>query len=255
MVSGTANFKSDVKCIEFEAFEITPLAGTSINKIVISCHEIDGLLLAFHIQSATNEAEAIQQSSAEAERIVNRIAFEFSLKASSVIGFGPPRSTGHSFSGSLAHSTDLFISGKWTAESADTDAVRQKLKQPLGTDSSYLPLFRDALNASDPASQFLGMYQILVLINNDPDDQQVIEQTINKYATKSVAPKAKPPRKGKTPKPGKPPVMESVYSRLRNEYMHDRNGTSQTLASTRAEMTANLRELVHIVKEAIEKGA
>ena len=212
MVSGITNFKSEVRHIEFDEFELTPPTGTSIDKILISCNASDGLSLAFHIQAAGSEAEALQQSADQAERIVNWIAFEFSLKANSVIGFGPPRNTGHRFTGRLAHGCDLFISGKWAAEKTDIDSFKYKLEQPAAPGFQYLPLFRDALNASDPASQFLGMYQILVLVNSDPDDQQVIEKTIHKHATKSVAVTPKPPRKGKPLKPGKLPVMESVFS-------------------------------------------
>jgi len=102
-------------------------------------------------------------------------------------------------------------------------------------------LFRTALNTLDPASKFLALYQILALLIGDTN-----QDDIDAYIL-SLGPV---PVTNTRPKKDGTFKDETVYTRLRNEYMHVRPGA--TLAKTRAEMETNLEGLIAIVRAAIK---
>jgi hypothetical protein len=102
-------------------------------------------------------------------------------------------------------------------------------------------LFRNALGATDPASRFLGLYQILALLNGD--NQGKIDDFILAHQRVPVT-KSRPLKAGGF-------ADETIYTRLRNEYMHVRPNVA--LSATRAEIVANLDNLISLVRTAIEK--
>jgi hypothetical protein len=108
-------------------------------------------------------------------------------------------------------------------------------------------LFRSALGATGPASKFLALYQILdLLINQDKIEanQDKIDQFIREQDPSVPVTKTKPRKNGSF-------KDETLYTRLRNEYMHNRSDV--TLAATRAGMEANLAGLVSLVQTAIKR--
>ena len=108
-------------------------------------------------------------------------------------------------------------------------------------------LFRSALAATDPASKFLALYQILdLLINQDKIEvnQDKIDKFIREQDPSVPETKTKPWKNGTFKE-------ETIYTRLRNEYMHNRSDV--TLVATRAEMEANLNGLISLVQTAIKR--
>jgi len=116
---------------------------------------------------------------------------------------------------------------------------------------SYYVLFRHALNATDPASKFLAMYQILAAKHEDNQDK------IDKFLKQQGVEETKTRPKGQLGL-----RKETTFTRLRNEYMHDRRREYEkrnherrhvTTAQIRAEMKANLDSLISIVRTAITR--
>jgi hypothetical protein len=126
------------------------------------------------------------------------------------------------------------------------DALRLALSDASPPGEANYVLFRSALAATDPASRFLGLYQILALLNSDNQDQ------IDAFILPFISPQERNAKVTKT-KPKKDGTFkdETIYTRLRNEYAHVRPGVS--LAQTRKEMDANLSGLIAIVQVAIRR--
>jgi hypothetical protein len=70
---------------------------------------------------------------------------------------------------------------------------------------AHLATFRAALGCSDPIGQFLCLYGILMTVAGD--DQKAIDTLIELHEPGQV----------RTPRPDKPHIQETVYTRLRNE--------------------------------------
>ena len=109
-------------------------------------------------------------------------------------------------------------------------------KSPAG--ESRFGLFRAARQSAGPVEEFMHLYNLLLMICND--DQRKVDAFVRK--TEPGAPQTRSPRN--------PKVMETVYTRLRNELAHPRKGVD--LHDTKAEMANRLGGLVSLTKQAIE---
>jgi hypothetical protein len=86
---------------------------------------------------------------------------------------------------------------------------------------------------------FMQLYNILLMLSND--SQAEVDAFI--LGEGAAVPQTQHPLRG-------PGVMETVYTRLRNELAHPRAGVN--LHNTKAEMANRLGELVALTKRAIE---
>jgi len=130
--------------------------------------------------------------------------------------------------------------------------LKNALSENAPAGESNYPLFRIALTATDPASKFLALYQILALLIGDNQDK--IEKFIRAQGKVEVT-RTKPHKKEKAKF-----QEETVYTRLRNEYMHDRRSIYEehnhkrryvTIADVRTEMESNLDGLISLVQAPI----
>lgn len=116
--------------------------------------------------------------------------------------------------------------------------LRNELEQSTSPGERNFGLFRSARQSASPVEEFMHLYHILLMLF---DDHQVnVDAFINQEE----------PAVPQTPHPLKQDVMETMYTRLRNEFAHQRSGVN--LETTKTEMASKLGELIAITKRAIE---
>jgi hypothetical protein len=119
--------------------------------------------------------------------------------------------------------------------------LKADLEQPTLLGEEYFALFRSALLSASPVERFMHLYNILLMYFDDerPGAQERLDNFI--LEQKPAVPMTPNPR---TKRP------ETVYTRLRNEFAHQRRGVN--LDETKAEMRKRLGELIELTKRAIQ---
>jgi hypothetical protein len=99
--------------------------------------------------------------------------------------------------------------------------------------------FRRCLNITDVASKFLALHRLLglFLAHTAQDTQAAIDDLIRKYEPEAA--------EMISPQTGRP---ETIYTKLRNEYMRCRDGS---LVHLQLEMADHLPGLIAILQKAI----
>lgn len=119
------------------------------------------------------------------------------------------------------------------------ERLKAELEQPAAPGERYYGLFRSARQSLGPIEEFMPLYHTLLMLYNDK--QGDVDAFI--LSANASVPQTQHPLKA-------PGVMETVYTRLRNEFAHKRGGVD--LEETKAEMTHRLGDLRTLTKQAIE---
>ena len=119
--------------------------------------------------------------------------------------------------------------------------LKAELEQPTLPGEEYFTLFRSALLSASPVERFMHLYNILLMFFDDerPGAQERLDGFIREQ--KPAVPMTPNPR---TNRP------ETVYTRLRNEFGHHRQGVN--LDDTKAEMGKRLGEVIALSKQVIQ---
>jgi hypothetical protein len=120
-----------------------------------------------------------------------------------------------------------------------SERLKAGLEQPTALGERYYGLFRSARQSMGPIEEFMHLYHILLMIYNDK--QADVDAFI--LSADASVPQTQHPLKA-------PGVMETVYTRLRNEFAHKRGGVD--LEQTKADMTHCLGDLRTLTRQAIE---
>jgi len=121
------------------------------------------------------------------------------------------------------------------------DKLKLDLEQPKLRGEDHFGLLRSALLSTSSVEKFMHLYHILLMLFFD--SQKKVDKFIvseNPYV---------PQRPYKQPRKKKP-EMETVYTRLRNQFAHKRPNV--TLEETKTEMEEWLGELIELTKRAIQ---
>jgi len=130
-----------------------------------------------------------------------------------------------------------FLGSALVTLDLDTANVKNKLEQPSPPGEQYYGFLRSARQSASPVEEFMHMYHIILMLHND------VQENVDKFIV------AEEPTVRQTRSPWKKGVMETVYTRLRNEFAHKRG---VDLQKTKANMAHHIRGLHILVKRAIE---
>jgi DNA-binding protein len=119
----------------------------------------------------------------------------------------------------------------------DAAIARATLEDLTAPGSQHFSFFRSALQSNSPVEKFMHLYNVLLMILGDK--QALVDQFIV----------AQEPTVTHTPRPDKPSILETTYSRLRNEFAHKRKAVDMRIA--KQEMENAVGKLTEIVKTAI----
>lgn len=233
MIKGTVRFHAKIRGdgLTFPSFEFNP-NETGVEKIEIEGNYRDEIRTAVHLLAAASHAAGQALATKVNTAILNRIAFKYDI----VIESG--RMTGAQFDSADSQP------GVDVIEIQDIIYSNDSLQTDVGVEASYLKaeleqvtlsgehnygLFRSARQSESPVEEFMHLYNILLMILGG--NQQAVDAFILKEE----------PTVPRTQSPIRPPSIETVYTRLRNEFGHRRIGAN--MENTKSEMAARLNGL------------
>lgn len=213
---------------------------TGVEKVEIECANGTKIVITVHFASVDNEEVGI----AVAEEIHKEILDRVSIARGIAIENGRVESALSPTDGQsnviTPRTGDIVLVGEYVKVSLSLSCVDLNpiLEDKAPRGAHYFGLFRSALLSTSQVEEFMHLYNILLMLFND-------EQTgVDKFILRDN------PGVPLTPHPRRKNRHESVYTRLRNEFGHPRQGVN--LDNTKAEMKKRLDELITLTKRAIE---
>ena len=144
------------------------------------------------------------------------------------------------------------IKGQSVARAAEVvihipaDQLKIELEREKAPGEHNYGLFQSARQSMGPVEEFMHLYHILLMLYNDWQNEVDAFILSEDPSVPQTQQPPKPPRGQRRQAPG----METVYTRLRNEFAHKRANVD--LEQTKAEMARRLGDLRMLTKRAIE---
>ena len=245
MYEGSVDFVAEIKGngLTFPCFDFNP-QEPGVDKVEIEGLDGDVIHSTVHLKAVQSQEAGISIATKVNTAILDRIAFceNIAIKNARVKrdDFSPL---------DLQPGANVLVAGTGRYSLTGGDAkftvgrsperLKTELEQPTAPGERYYGLFRSARQSMGPIEEFMHLYHILLMLYNDK--QADVEAFI--ISVDASVPQTQHPLQA-------PGVMETVYTRLRNEFAHKRGGT--TLEQTKAEMTDRLGDLRTLTKQAIE---
>ena len=213
MKTGTVSYSASISGVLIKETIEIGVGDEKLEKIEIKTESESRLTATFHLKDVFTDKEAISLTQNIVYVLVNRLAYKLSCQV------GEPRCDGWSLpkedgSKHVVQGSFLIVNDIAEATIVPGDKTRENLKNFLGESLSeldrYLPFYRFAASQQDPVSRFLFLYNLLLMLNND--NQNNVDAAIL----------AIDPNVTVTPSPIKKGKNETIYTRLRNEVAHIR---------------------------------
>jgi len=206
----------------------------------------DKWLMTVHTGEVSSIKEVQEIGNAIKDIIVDTLAFTLNTKIGEmrVVGYNLVPRFGEGDIGNTLLAFEGIGTGKVGCSKLNNNDIREIqnafLSMPILKYTNLIRLFRHAISTDEPIVQFMLLYLILYEIQHDK------QQAVDTYVMK-VAPSTP---QSVSPRPHKSEIMETIYTKLRNEITHRTNVPYKT---TRAEIINHLYEFRRIVRTAIKK--
>ena len=243
MYIGTVTFRAGVTShgLKFPSCEFNPNQDR-VEKVVIESQSGYEILSTVHLTGVASERDGRAIASRVLTAVLDRIAFQYSLaiEDSQIISswfapvIPPPGAEAQLHSGEfaiIAQQADIGV-GIPTAE------LKAELERTSLPGEPFFSSFRLALQSRSPEEKFMHLYDLLLRFFED--DQAKVDDFIRRQDW--AVPQSPDPRPGHS-------NMETVYTRLRNEFAQRRSDVN--LKNTKAEMEQHVGGLVDLVKQAV----
>jgi hypothetical protein len=240
MATGTIEYASTIAGVRFAPLEVSS-AHPRVEKIVLQTQDSKRLKITFHLTDVIALEDARTISEGVLPSLINRLAFHRNVPVGEpyFVGASLPKETSGSSHRVVTDALLLSDSVAPVLTLSDEDARQELttlLEQPCKHQDLYAA-YRFAGHQSDPITRFMFLYNILLQLNKDR--QKEVDDFIRQEM----------PSVSQSPSPHHAGVMETIYTRLRNEVGHGRAGT--TPEETRKEMQDNLPAFQTLVRTAI----
>jgi hypothetical protein len=244
MFAGIVTLEARMVGLQFDRLEVDP-AAPGVIKIVLSAGGTK-LQLDVEVYGVATEEDGERLAFQIAEQICNRLAYAGSwgispalIKSSSFRSLKPPTPGVHEIMVRDYMRVTDNGSAVVTPGPDRLATLKADLELPTPPGEQHFSMFRAALASGDPVVQFMVLYQLLLTLFND--DQRQVDAFIRNEE----------PGVPQTQHPGKKPdIMETVYSRLRNEFAHKRAGVDMN--ATKLLMANYAPAMAHLTKRAIQ---
>lgn len=130
------------------------------------------------------------------------------------------------------------------------ESVKAMLEQAPISGEQHFSLFRLARQSRSRVEEFMTHYNLLLMLHND---EQVRVDDFIRGEDASVVETPKPTKKSSKRRTAKQSPNETIYTRLRNEMAHIRDGVD--LRETKVEIENCLGDLIKLTKRAINLSA
>jgi hypothetical protein len=216
-----------------------------IERIEIESTDGSEVDVTVHLGSAATENDAEARASQAVTALLDHLSFRHSIaidkaqKASSqFVSLDPNVRHIGTAEGIIQGQAVVAAVGLGIAAAA---ILKADLEQRAPAGERMFGSFRAALQSGSSVEQFLHLYHILMMLMNDKQGE------IDKFI------QSEQPTIPHAPRPDKPHINETVYTRLRNEFAHNRPGVN--LDQTKREMADRTGGLVVVTRRAIERYA
>ncbi len=244
VVKGGVTFQSAFKGVVFEPVEISS-SDPQIIRVSISASEHDGVLLTIELDSLANFEDATRKAKEFASYIAKMLTFEFNVfhqnfkwVSDTLIEERPDGNSEIIVTLGIGVGMEIDSVTKLGEKSLSTlkDSLQKKPSESFPYDQFYY-----ALGLTDAISKFMALYNIVLTLCNDR------QEDVDRFVLE-IQPDipAHPPYKSR-----KSGIHETLYTRLRNQIAHVRPGS--TIESTGREMEQILGGLIEVTKKRINK--
>ena len=243
MFNGTVTFRAVITSngLKFPSCEFNPNQA-SVEKVVIESQNGFEILSTVHLDGVATERVGRAIANKALTAVLDRIAFRYSLAIadSQIVSSWfapvnpPPGAEVQPHSGELAiigEQADLVLG----IPAAD---LKAELERITLSGEPFFSLFRLALQSTSPVEKFMHLYSLLLRFFED--EQVKVDDFIR--SQDSAVPQSRDPRPGRS-------KMETVYTKLRNEFAHRRSDVN--MQDTKTEMEQHVGGLIGLVKQAI----
>jgi len=246
MYKGSVDFVAEIKGngLTFARFDFNP-HEPGVDKVEIEGLDGDVIRSTVHLTAVQSREAGISIATKVNTAALNRIAF------CETIAIENARVKREDFS-SLDDQPGAHVlvagTGRYSLTGADVKftvgrsaaELKSQLEKPGAPGERFYGLFRSARQSTGPIEEFMHLYQILMVRFNDSPSN------VDAFIL------SKEPSVPLTQHPKKPPgTMETAYSRLRNEFAHNREGAE--LEQTKEEMMNRVANLRTLTRQAIEQ--
>ncbi len=243
MYNGKVGFVAEISQgtrLEFPAFEFHPVVP-GIEKVRIDGTSGNKIVGEVHLSAVPTHEEGRLLAMKVVEDSLNRIAFFHD------VAIEKARNTGDRFDLSSAkprmkeifQTVEIGRSYSVTVSSkVSSEVLKGQLEQEPPSGERYYAFLRSARQSESLVEEFMHLYNILLMICGE--EQKDVDAFIVKQD----------PKVQQAPRPDKIQRMETVFTRLRNEFAHKRPNVD--LNTTKKEMARHLPALRRLTKGAIE---
>lgn len=243
MFKGTVKFRARIKGngLTFPLFEFNP-NEPGVEKVQVEGPNGDEILSTVHLASVATHRDGKAIATKVNTAALDRISFYHGIAIENAQITDAQFSPLDPQPGVLVAATGNYaITGYPVSLVVGIPAARLKteLEQASPPGEQDFGLFRSARQSMSPVEEFMHLYHILLMLFND--SQADVDAFI--LREDPAVPQTWHPLRG-------PGVMETVYTRLRNELAHRRAGVN--LHNTKTEMANRLGGLIALTKRAIE---
>ena len=240
MATGTISYYALSSGLELDEIKISN-ANSKIQDIIIKTEYSDRISITLTLINVFSSKEAGTICEDIVNVLLDKLAIEFNIP------IGEPQCSGISLptdeSGtknvvmtSLVQAYDILEGDLKPGEERIEELV-QKLSNETPPRNQHLSLYRFSVKQKDPVAKFMFLYNILLLLYNDS------QKDLDAYVRRCN------PNIQQSPRPDKIHIIETIYTRLRNEVAHCRS--SVLPEHTSKEIADNIISFQEIVKAAV----
>ena len=248
MYKGHIDYVTEIDGVAFDPFEIGH-KHSLVEKVRIEA--MDGKLkIRFFVLNVTSCDEAYQLTQSMVDGILDKLSFILGVPIHSarysggsiereVVAENGSKSVEVQGTGVIGLMVSALLIRKLSPELVEN--LRRNMEREDIPGTEYLNQFRFALQSPDPVTRFMFLYSILLAIFDD--SQKEVDDFIREVE----------PTVSVTPRPDRPDIYETIYTRLRNEVGHHRPNVNP--ANTKKEMARLLPKLIDLVRKAIKQAS
>ncbi|KAA5539776.1 hypothetical protein FYK55_23555 [Roseiconus nitratireducens] len=242
MLKGSVEFVASVESnpIEFDEVQVTD-DRDEVDLLLIRADSARGITVSVRISDVSTEIDGVAIARNAADALLDTLAFERRLP------IGQPRLIGQSFEQTdppdethhISAGVTLHMScSATTLTRVDGTTIADQLSNSAAASDIHKQMFRSAIRSGGSTERFMHLYNLMMMLFGDHQgrvDRFIQQNEPNVALTQSPHLKTG--------------VMETVYTRLRNEISHHRQGVDLEL--TKQEMSNHVGRLSEHVRGAI----
>ena len=245
MFRGTVKLRARIKGegVQFDACEFnTNIRG--VDTITVASQEGREIIATVCFAEVATEADGKSVANTITSVALDRLSFRYNIAIDDAEITGSQFSERSPSAGSghlVEPSAPVLARGPITAiVGIPPERIRTELERRDAPGQLYYGLFRSAKQSHGPVEEFMHLYNLLLMLFEDKQSE------VDAFLL------SQDPTIPQTPDP-RPHVhrMETVYTRLRNEFGYHRTGVN--LSHTKMEMAERVGDLSALVQKAIER--